>query len=388
MSRELIEAMMDLSFSMATLGARQLGAAVGGAAARQAMGAVLRCMQQSAEVARAALPGEVGLEWRELANKLEAFELFQQAPARLGLVAASQPPWQELLRRASALGAYRAIWTLEGLGYACIESAWAAMGPPPRGLLSHLVLEGGSAGTVIPLHTGAGLAFAGRLLDSGEIPSSAELTGWLARWEDSAEPGYGAIAAEALGLVARNLYPHLVPRLGERLGRVEPLLSEYFWHGVGRGLYFAPTHALPHSGAHGRAFDKTWREPPDEAGRCNATAGLAWALTLVNIRDPEVLADVLRRRSGEIGSAGSFANGVASAVLIWYDAVGLDSHLSAFLAYRPQESVPALTLLWRDLVLAPCEEALQHTYPRLRRSGRLATLFRCQPPPREGVVSS
>ena len=356
--------MMDLSASMATLGARQLGAALGETLSQQALGAALRLLQQSAEVARAAVPGEAGREWRELANKLAAFELFQQAPALLGAA-----PLSEQLRRAAAQGPYRAVWLTEGLGYAHAESAVRSADLP--------------ANVVVPLHTGAALAFAGRLLATDERP---DLAGWIARWQATACPGYGCLAVEALGLVARNLYPHLLPQLAGRLRALDPALAESFWHGAGRGLYFVPTHAVPYSGALERAFEKARREPPDEAGRQNALAGLAWALTLVNLRDPEILAGALWRHwrhGGERGSAAALANGVSSAVLVWYDVVGLDPHLAAFLGFRPGS--PALAALWRDLVLGPCEEALQITYPQLRQSGGLAPLFRFQPPPRKGV---
>src|SRR5436305_4873661 len=113
---ELVGSMMDVSSSIMALGARQFGAVLGETTCRQAMGAALWLMQQSAEVARAALPGEAGLEWRELANKLEAFEHFQQAPAWLGLTSIGDPPLKEQLRRALSLGTYRSVWATEGLG--------------------------------------------------------------------------------------------------------------------------------------------------------------------------------------------------------------------------------------------------------------------------------
>ncbi len=369
--------MMDLSSSLMVHSARQLGGVLGEAASRQTLGAALRLLQESAKVAQTALPGEVGLEWLELANKLEAFEHFQDA--RLDLAAGERPLAEQVLR-AAALGPYRAVWTVEGLGYARARSAWAAAAAPGR-LLADLRLEGLPLGAVLPLHTGAGLCFADRLLAADGARNPEGLARWHASWEENAGPGYGCIAVEALGLVARNLHPYLLSGLGELLGSIDPVLAEHLWHGAGRGLYFAPTHAVPHSGALGRAFEKAWREPPDEPGRRNATAGLAWALTLVNLRHPAILAGVLRRHDGEIGSAEAFSNGVASAVLVWYDIVGLDFHLDAFLAHRPDGR--ALAALWRDRVVAPCEEALQHTYPRLRQSGGMAPLFRC--PPGKGV---
>ncbi len=372
MSRELVGSMMDLSSSMAMFGARQMGAVLGETASRRAMGAALQLLQRSAAAVQAALPGEAGSDWRELANKLEAFGLFQQAPLWVGVAPGADLPLQEQLRRASALGGYRSVWAAEGLGYANAESAWETGRAP-----GWLAGSPGLQGAFLPLHTGAALSFAGRLLAAEEARTREGVARWLALWEGNTRAGYAGLTAEALGLVARNLYPHLVPRLAGTLAALAPLLAEYFWHGVGRGLYFAPTHALPNSGSHGRAFEKARREPPDEAGRRNATAGLAWALTLVNLRHPEVVAGVLRRY--RLGSA--FANGVASAVVVWHEIVGRDAHLEAFLAYRG----PDLGGRWNDLVAGPCEEALQSFASQLRRGPGLADLFRFQPPLRKGV---
>ncbi len=362
---------MDLSTSMMRLGARPFAGVLGESAAREGLGAALRLLWQSAAVTAAVLPREAGLEWLELANKLEAFERFQGASALLQEASGGGFSVEELLRRAWGYGAYRYLWTAEGLGYARAESA----GAPGR------LLAGLPDRAVIPLHTGAALSFASRLLATSRIGGPADLEGWLSCWEESALSGYRDLAPEALGLVARNLYPFRASRLGELLQAISPDLADSFWHGVGRGLYFAPTHALPWSGAAGRAFEKAWREPPHESGRRNATAGLAWALTLVNFCHPEVLAGVLSRQGREIGSAEAFADGVAAAVLVWYDAVGRDPCLDAFLAYRPPASHPGLPALWRDLVLDPCERALGEVYPRLRREGGLAPLFRLPPSP-------
>lgn len=373
MSRELVGSMMDLSTSMAMFGARQLEAVLGETSSRQAMGAALQLLRQSAVTVQAALPGEAGADWRELANKLEAFGLFQQAPLWVGIAPGADLPLEEQLRRASALGGYRSVWAAEGLGYANAESVWGAGRAPGR-----LLGTSGLRGAFLPLHTGAALSFAGRLLATEEARTQEGVARWLTLWEGSTRAGYAGLAAEALGLVARNLYLHLVGRLAGILAALDPVLAEYFWHGVGRGLYFAPTHALPNSGSHRRAFEKAWREPPDEAGGRNATAGLAWALTLVNLRHPEILAGVLRR-PGDVGSAEAFANGVASAVVVWHEIVGRDAQLEAFLAYR--DPVPGG--LWGDLVAGPGEEALQFFASRRQGPG-LAELFRFQPPLRKG----
>jgi len=375
--------MMDLSVSTATLGARQFQAVVGETVAGRVLGGSLRLLRQSAEAARSALPGGAGVEWRELANKLEAFALFHRAPARRGPIAEAGPLLAENLRQVAALGAYPSVWAMEGLGFAVAEWAWA-VGESPRRFLAEAGRDVQPAGAVVPLHTGAALSFAERLLTSGEARSPEGLARWLAGWEECALAGSGGVAVEALGLVARNLYPHRLRRLDGLLRAIDPVLAEHLWHGVGRGLYFAPTHLLPYSAAPGRALDKAGREPPDEAGRRNATAGLGWALTLVNLRHPEVVADVLRRHGRDVARGEAFAHGVASAVLLWRDLVGHDPHLTAFLAHRPEAAGPIVGALWRDLVAGPGAAALRSRQPVPRWSGGLAALFRCPPPVREG----
>jgi hypothetical protein len=353
--------------------------ALAAAGSRQAAGTAMRLARRSAELVHAALPGGAARgEWRELANKLEAFEHFQRAPALAGLAPGAGSPLGVALRSAAELGDYRSLWTIEGLGYARAERAWKAGRTPepilPRGLAERW------RRAAVPLYAGAGLSFAVRLLATEQAPSRSVLAGWLAAWEESAGAGWRGIPAEALGFLARHLRPGLVAPLGELLGEIDPVLAEYLWHGVGRGLYFVPAHALPHRDAHRRAFEAVRREPPSGPTRRNATAGLAWALALVNLRHPDIVAAALERiapnTADATADATALANGVTSALLAWHDLVGLDAHLAAFLAHRPE---PPRDALWRELVVAPATAALEQAYPRLDRLGGPAALFRCPP---------
>jgi hypothetical protein len=314
-------------------------------------------MRAGAAVMAGVLPDEAQAEWRELENKLHAFEWFRCAGPRLGLDAAAPAPLARPAARADALAdAYTGLWAMEGLGYAGARAVAGGGGGDRFGALP--------ARAVVPLSTGAALAAAELLLTEVDRGGKGE---WGAVPE---------LVAEALGLVARTLDPWRLPRLDELLGAADPALAEYLWHGAGRGLYFAPMHLLPWSGGCRRAFAKARSEPPHAAGRRNATAGLAWALTLVNVRSPEVAEACLAGCGEEAGAEEAVANGASSALLVWRQWAGADRLLDSFLAHRPAAAGRALR--WRRRVVEPSRAALAASPVDLIGEGRLASLFRFQ----------
>jgi hypothetical protein len=95
------------------------------------------------------------------------------------------------------------------------------------------------------LHAGMGLSFASEVLETtSSQPSSAELRNklqeFLSLCLDNSHEGYLDAAYEALGLVVRNLYPHFLMAIDAELAELDHRLVGYFWHGVGRAMYFAP----------------------------------------------------------------------------------------------------------------------------------------------------
>lgn len=360
------------------------------------------------------LPGDAALPWRELEDKLEAFELFKYARERLGIPitpGAAVMPLAEQLRRRAGLDTYSAVWVTEGLGYAHGAGAWSAGGEPRR-LLADASAAGLPAQALIALHAGMGLAFAERSLaplsaapggggpgPAGESSSlGAALAGFLSLCRGNAAGGYEEITREALGLVARNLHPHLVAPIAARLAGIDALLVEYFWHGVGRGAYFAPAHALPYVGSARRSLAELEQATPDPPARSNALAGFAWALALVNIRRPEVVEGFLRQHRERFlptapaapatpatpaDNAGDFsaavASGIASAVLVWHRSVGEDAWLGRFLAHAPDPADRQAVALWRRQVKEPCAAALEIARGARGPSIPWGSLFRYRP---------
>jgi hypothetical protein len=347
---------------------------------RYATRLVFDTMQQLAEAFRLFTPGQEGRDvWLEFRNKLQAFTLFEYADGLLPPLA--HRSLKEMVERAAALEPFRSVWAMEGVGHYYAESVWARNETP-----SHL-LTGEDARTLpgrslIPLHAGMGLSLANRVLATIKPDSSASemrqaLLWFFALCDSNAKGGYAGTVYESLGLVARNLYPQMVTGIDRQLAEANEEMAAYFWHGVGRAIYFAPTNFAPCIISGQRAMAAAWQEPPHALARRNALAGLAWAITLVNIRQPQILEMFLRRAVHQGFDDDAFANGVSCAMIVWRDAAPDDPGLHAFCRHLPPASDPAMVALWNRLVAEPCERALRH-YDTIKARGSFGELFHYQ----------
>jgi hypothetical protein len=156
----------------------------------------------------------------------------------------------------------------------------------------------------------------------------------------------------------------------------------YFWHGVGRAIYFSPTYFLPFGRSPWRAVEMVHGEAPHELGRLNATAGLAWAVTLVNMRRPQVMEALVRQHAGEFAREDAFRYGIAASIAMRYDTTPGQDFLAKFYLYQPPD--PVVAGEWEVLVRRPSMDMLQKVYPALKEAGQLGKLFRYQPPAGSG----
>lgn len=357
----------------------------------------LGALRSATELA-AATPGpDWRLRWRELGNKLEAFEIFRRAEqqARGG---GRGLPLAALVERARPLAGGRTIWLLEGLAYGRAESRAALAGGPQGRLAPGAAGAAGTpagrgapvasdaffaaglpAGSLIALHCGAGLSLARRRLAASARLPAAELrrglADHLAACRMLALPGHAPALLEALGFMARLRLAWRAHEVAGELARRDEEAHACFWHGWGRALYFLPSHALPWTGSFGRLQQAVRTAPAGEC-RDNVLAGLALALTLVNLRHPEVLAELLRRGGGELGAEPAFAHGVGSAVLVWHDCVPDDPWLARWRGYRPAPAGGELAWLWERQVSEPAEAALAGEDDRAPLAEDLGDLFR------------
>jgi len=367
---------IDLTAGLLTRDALNPGAVARGtsAALRQAWD-VLRFLASGADLR---------LAWQEFIDKIQVFRWVIDVGTILRLPPeGTYVPLADLVGRAYALDEFEALWAIEGAGHYYGDSFWGR-GEPPRGLLTGPEADAVPAKALTMLHAGIGLAFAKNLLEK-VTPQTAgrdvetTLRLFIALCHANSRPGYVGAALESLGLVTRSFHPQeLVPILDRYLAVLDVEAQAYYWHGVGRSIYFSPTYFLPFGRTPWRAVEMAHGEAPHELGRLNAVAGLTWAVTLVNMRRPQVMEAVLNTHGEEFARDGAFANGISSSIIMRYDTTPDAPFITAFCGHQP--SGPArLAQLWWQLVRGPCEEGLGKLYPALKQSQRLGEVFRYQP---------
>ncbi len=299
--------------------------------------------------------------WRELAAKLDAFRWYQEG--RSGV-----PP------EARGAGIFTRMWRTEGVAYRRAERWRPTERPRPTG-------EGRAPlGDLVPLHAGTSVALAIRGLATAP-PGRPELLGpaldgFLLAARKAAEPGWEDVVVEGLGLVAWTLHRRRLREIEEALARRRTGVRELFWHGVGRGLYFAPSQVLRVRTATRRAVELARSAPADETGRMGALAGIAWALTLVNLRSPEVVAEALALAGGELVPGGPVEQGICAALLVWTATAGWDATVDRFVGRAARAAAHGEP--WRRL-LERCATALDTLPPLLTDTGRWPDLFRFRP---------
>jgi len=345
---------------------------------RANFGTAIELMQRSAQLMGMFLPHH---EWQEAQNKLEAFRLFAYADQELRFPKDRLESLDGLTRRALALGNYHRIWALEGVAHYYVGAVSA------DGRFSGILANPGIPEcAMVSMHAGMGTSLAGTLLARlGGQPSRASLRDALERHfqvcRENARPGWYENAIEPMGLGVRSLHPHLLAAVSTAIGEIDSDAQRLFWHGVGRSLYFVPTNFITFGGSHKRALRTAISEAPTPEDQQNAVAGLVWAVTLVNIRHPVVLKNLLRACAG-IRMPEAVVNGIVSALMVWKHMVPEDSEFLPVYS-RPLPASTPDAKLWNDCVAAPTARAFAELFPALNREGRIASVFQYRPLQRE-----
>ncbi len=346
-------------------------------------------LQLSTELFRSLNPGQDGmLTLQELQNKLQVFLLVRNVREQLQLP--PTPPYPSLLevvRKAYAMEPYPALWAVEGLGHWYADTFYTR-NITPQGILTEESVSELPPQSLTMLHAGIGMAFAqhalrplNHLSPTSEIRRALEQTILLCR--ENSRPGYEGAAMESLGLITQNgqFYDEtrpdqMVQIVSRELEQIDPEVFEYFWHGVGRAHYFLPIHFIPGYGSIWHAVGMIRQATPNDLAWLNAIAGLAWGVTMVNIRQPQIVANFLQYHGAQLVADDGFANGVASSIMMRYDTTPDAPFITPYYQYQPASTDSQLVQLWQSHVQQPCTAALRDYYPLLKHNNRLAEIFR------------
>jgi hypothetical protein len=331
----------------------------------------------------ASLPGRnPGLARLECEAKMKVMELVQDVrevcPPRDAYV-----PLPQVVEKGYALGPFAALWAVEGIGHDVVTSRRHRK-EALDALLTSAEVGDLPAKSLTMLHAGVGLGLAEVALEGLRPDSSTEamdagLRQFLDVCRSSSRPGYLGCALESLGLVAKHFYgPSMVKALDKRLAALDETAQGFFWHGVGRALYFSPENMLPGLSSPWPAVAMCDELAPHDLARKNLTSGLAWAMTMTNLRQPQVLAFFLEKHGG-FADAEPFVNGIMSSIIMRKDTTPDEENIGALLAYTPEGGDGAREL-WDRVLKQPLQKALDEYHPALVKRQRLGEIFRFHPP--------
>ncbi len=342
---------------------------------------IFEFLLQSTEIARAVMGGnENNLFLKEFGNKLQAYSFFEYVDELL-------PPNSErslnrMIERTASIEPFASIWAMEGIGYFYTEKISAVTDLPDHLLISEVSYDLPEK-SLIPLHAGMGLSLARNFLERIRPETSFEkivdLTGrYISLCRNNSRAGYSKIVFETLGLVCRNLYPHLILTVDRALENFDEDYTAYFWHGAGRAMYFSPCGILPVFDERRSSILATQDEPPHERGKLNALAGWLFAMTLVNIRQPEIIADCFKNHRRLFASDGIVADGIGSAMIVWHISAQESSLIKSFLNYTPVGENEEFVSQWREIVSEPVARTLSDYLNNNKNERQPDRLFRCR----------
>ena len=312
-------------------------------------------------------------------NTFNVVGLVNQFEAPNTLSADGTYPLADSIGKAYALGDYPALWAVEGLGknYAY---AYQNAGRPLVDLMMNRETESLPEKTLLMMHAGQGMCFA-KTQVANLTPFSTDseydtaIGKFLKLCRDNSREGFFGPTAESLGLCCRTWYRHLLPRISERLAKMDPDGYAFFWHGAGRSMFFSPLNIFPGS----PPWYSTEQEPLDDIARRNARSGAAWAFTVVNCQQPEIMANFLARQFSLVSSNDAFLEGVISTLIMAGDMYPGHKYIPLFCNYQPDKSKPEMVAAWNKNIGSGFLDKVNRYREVLRRHNQLGEVFRYRP---------
>jgi hypothetical protein len=313
-------------------------------------------------------------------NNFEVVGFVNQSDAPARLAPNGSYPLNEMVASCYAGNSperdWPALWKVEGVGEKFGEAHLYAE-PKPRDLLTSGVGLNQPEEAQLMLHSGIGIAFAKDIIRkitpwSSNTDIDKALTRFIGLCRTNSRKGYHGAALQSLGLVTRTWHRQMVGPVSTRLRKIDPLVCELFWRAAGGAMYFSPLNWMPGWSP----WFSADTEPPDQVMRKNAKAGLSWPLTIVNMRQPGIMANFLRRKSNEIRDKDAFRNGVLSALIMATESVPGHYYAEKFAEFQPDDQ--AERDAWDKYIGTDLKARVETCRKVLKKNQRLDEIFHGQ----------
>ena len=340
-------------------------------------------LDQASLAVAATVGSESSLYMRQAKNTRYIFTLVRNNPDEIGIPKTGEFDLAHYMDKAYGIGDFENIWSVEGLGHVYSQRTWILKHNVSED--AHGILTDGQAAHIpakaqTMMHAGLGLAVGESLIKQGTVDSSTQdvergLKTFIKLCHNNSVPGYVGCALESLGLVTRCFNYPLVDLVQKVLADVDPIAWEFFWRGAGRALYFSPGHMVQPVASPWIAAEM---EAPNERAFKILKAGITWPTNIVNMRQPEIFEDLIKRRGADEEHTGTIRHGVAASTTMAMDITPGHPLVHKYLEYQPKSTDPKVRALWEKLVREPVFRAVHRYQPILSRHKMMDQVFRFQ----------
>jgi hypothetical protein len=342
-----------------------------------------RLVTQGLLAADATIGSQEALYAQQAKNTRYIFTLVRNNPEKLGVPKTGPVDLSIFMDKAYGIGDFENIWSVEGLGHVYCQRVWKDKWHTSED--AHDIMIEGQAAEVpdkslTMMHAGLGLAVAESLMKQLTPYSSTKevervLKVFIKLCNNNSRPGYVGCALESLGLVTRCFNFPMVGLVQSVLADVDENAWEFFWRGAGRALYFSPGHMV-------QPLYSPWiaaeQEAPNDRALKILKAGISWPSNIVNMQEPEIFEDLIRRRGAAEEHAGTIKHGVGASTTMAMDTTPNHPVVKKYLEYVPKSTDSKVRELWTKLVHEPAYKAVHRYQPLFKAHGMLDQVFRFQ----------
>lgn len=296
---------------------------------------------------------------QELRNKVGIYNTVRQIESILKGIERSDSI-SAYLERTHSIEPFLRGWSFEGVGYEFGKSILRSECKP---LQRDQIPEQ----AMLMVHTGLGMAISETVLSRHLRHKSPDwiVENFLSLVDSIAISEYQQVCWEPFGLMLRLYNREIEKAVVELIRKKHPRFCLSCFHGIGRACYFAWEFFPPVCAAQ---IDILVRDAESESEANNVLAGFAWALTLVNLKNPKLVHFLLDDLSVGAAQRKAISNGIASSLVVGY-------HSAPNVDYMDRLQTAAMqsdSMTW-NLIAKACETSRKEFESRRRQIGDFFT---------------